>query len=325
MALSAMPHPTGHERQDIFMGGSVMLNERSDESTTDQDSTLASSQMETSSTSDQQQIHVKGVAVDATIRNGNTSDDERGRDVRELARQYTKQSTYSTIDRNPFDYEPGSILDPDSENFKPKAWAKALLRFQDEGGNFKGRCAGLIFRNLSVYGHGSGTNYQKSVGNIGLQALGMATSLMGTGPKRIDILRGFNGLVRAGEMLIVLGPPGSGCSTFLKTIAGDTHGFKIEKDSYINYQGISSDQMRAHFRGEAVYTAEQDVHFPIMTVGDTLYFAARARAPRIIPGGLTKRQYAEHSMYIPRGRFLIEQLPTLRSFSARCYHGHIWY
>lgn len=88
----------------------------------------------------------------------------------------------------------------------------------------------------------------------------------------------------------------SGCSTLLKTIAGETHGIYIDKGSEINYQGqcwcsatdslpthalfagISPKQMNNNFRGEAIYTAEQDVHFPALTVGDTLAFAAEARA-----------------------------------------------
>lgn len=52
--------------------------------------------------------------------------------------------------------------------------------------------------------------------------------------------------------------------------------------------------MHKDFRGEAIYTAEIDVHFPMMTVGQTLYFAARARAPRNIPGGVSNHVYAEH-------------------------------
>lgn len=52
--------------------------------------------------------------------------------------------------------------------------------------------------------------------------------------------------------------------------------------------------MNKDFRGEAIYTAEVDVHFPQMTVGQTLYFAARARAPRHIPGGGNKYDYAMH-------------------------------
>ncbi|KAI6916040.1 pleiotropic drug resistance protein, ABC superfamily, partial [Hortaea werneckii] len=47
-------------------------------------------------------------------------------------------------------------------------------------------------------------------------------------------------------------------------------------------------------RGEAIYTAEVDVHFPMLSVGDTLYFAARARAPKVIPGGVSKETWATH-------------------------------
>ena len=52
--------------------------------------------------------------------------------------------------------------------------------------------------------------------------------------------------------------------------------------------------MNKNYRGEAIYTAEVDVHFPMMTVGETLYFAAQARRPRVIPGGVSVAQYAEH-------------------------------
>lgn len=51
----------------------------------------------------------------------------------------------------------------------------------------------------------------------------------------------------------------SGCSTLLKTIAGETHGIYVDPTSEINYQGISAKQMRKNFRGEAIYTAEQDI------------------------------------------------------------------
>ena len=86
----------------------------------------------------------------------------------------------------------------------------------------------------------------------------------------------------------------SGCSTLLKTIAGETYGFKVDPDSYLNYQGVSAADMNTMFRGEAIYTAEVDAHFPQLSVGDTLYFAALARAPRTVPGGVTREKYAAH-------------------------------
>ncbi|EXJ82897.1 ATPase [Capronia epimyces CBS 606.96] len=223
-----------------------------------------------------------------------SSTDDGADRVKDLARQLTRSSTFSTTGVNPFDTEPDSILDPNSENFKPSAWIKALFKAQKEDDRFLARTAGVAFRDLSVHGFGAATDYQKSVGNVIFEVLGIARKLMKVGQQRIDILRNFDGLLLPGEMLVVLGPPGSGCSTFLKTIAGETHGFNVDKDSHINYQGISFHEMHKHFRGEAIYTAEQDVHFPQLSVGDTLYFAARARAPRHIPGGVSRDTYASH-------------------------------
>lgn len=52
--------------------------------------------------------------------------------------------------------------------------------------------------------------------------------------------------------------------------------------------------MHKDFRGECIYQAEVDVHFPQLTVGQTLSFAAQARAPRNRMPGVSRRQYAEH-------------------------------
>ena len=58
--------------------------------------------------------------------------------------------------------------------------------------------------------------------------------------------------------------------------------------------GISMDTMHKDFRGECIYQAEVDVHFPQLTVGQTLGFAAEARAPRNRFPGVSRKQYAEH-------------------------------
>jgi ATP-binding cassette, subfamily G (WHITE), member 2, PDR len=59
-------------------------------------------------------------------------------------------------------------------------------------------------------------------------------------------------------------------------------------------KGISKETMRKDFRGECIYQAEVDVHFPQLTVGQTLSFAAEARAPRNRFPGVSRKQYAEH-------------------------------
>lgn len=223
------------------------------------------------------------------------SNERRNSAVNALARRYTQQSTTSTTLQNPFNAPPDSQIHPSSEHFNARAWAKAMLHTQLHDPNAPPtRTAGVAFSNLNAHGFGSDTDYQKSVGNVWLEGPGLARKLMGNKGRKINILQNLDGVVEAGEMLVVLGPPGSGCSTFLKTIAGETHGFFIDENSTINYQGIGAEQMSKDFRGEAIYTAEVDVHFPMLTVGETLYFAAKARAPRHIPGGATVDQYAEH-------------------------------
>lgn len=219
----------------------------------------------------------------------------REEQVHQLARALTTQSQAAASQQNPFNAAPNSALDPLGDNFNARAWTKAMLNLQqqDEGAPPM-RTAGIAFRNLNVHGYGADTDYQKSVGNIWLEGPGLLRQLMGNKGRKINILQNLDGLVEAGEMLVVLGPPGSGCSTFLKTITGETHGFTVDANSHINYQGVDPKLMNENYRGEAIYTAEVDVHFPMMTVGETLYFAAQARRPRHIPGGVSVKQYAEH-------------------------------
>lgn len=100
------------------------------------------------------------------------------------------------------------------------------------------RTLGVSFSNLNVHGFGSDTDFQKSVGNVWLEAVGLARRLMGRRQRKIGILQDLEGLVEAGEMLVILGPRGSGCTTFLKTMAGDTYGLYVDENSSLNYQGM---------------------------------------------------------------------------------------
>ena len=96
----------------------------------------------------------------------------------------------------------------------------------------------VAFRNLNVFGFGNLIDYQKTFSNYPLVFLGQLGTLLGrSSNSRIDILRDFEGVIPSGEMLLVLGRPGSGCTTFLKTLVGYTHGLHIDQTSQINYQG----------------------------------------------------------------------------------------
>src|SRR5271170_4066213 len=72
------------------------------------------------------------------------------------------------------------------------------------------------------------------------------------GDTQRTLLHDFSGSVKAGEMLLVLGRPGSGCSTFLKTLASQTEGYE-SVDGEISYGGLSAKEVKENYRGEVVY------------------------------------------------------------------------
>ncbi|KAF2793263.1 ABC drug exporter AbcA [Melanomma pulvis-pyrius CBS 109.77] len=225
--------------------------------------------------------------------------DRRHATVQLLAREFSHNSSDSSGSKPIFgSNDPDSPLNPSGDKFNARAWAKNVARAAEERGQ-RFRQIGLCFEDLNVFGYGTPTDFQKTVANIWLALPRMAARRLlpkssTSRQKQVDILRQFNGLIRPGEMCVVLGPPGSGCSTFLKTISGDRSGIYVDKDSYFNYQGISDRDMHSAHRGDAIYTAELDIHFPMLTVGETLTFAARARCQRELPQSITRNQYCEH-------------------------------
>ncbi len=237
---------------------------------------------------------------DSSVTDTSSGDLNKGngdQEVTKLARQITQNSvkTAGGSYPNPFLGTNDPALDPLSGQFKPKSWIKTVMGLQSrDPERYPERVAGVSYKNLNVHGFGTLTDYQKTFGNALLEVAGIFNRITGRGQTKIQILRDFEGLVKSGEMLVVLGRPGSGCSTLLKTIAGETHGFYIDEKSDINYQGIPMKTMHKDFRGECMYQAEVDVHFPQLTVGQTLNFAAQARAPRNRIPGVTRKQYAKH-------------------------------
>ena len=211
----------------------------------------------------------------------------RSQDIGDLARHFTHQSRLSTggpagssgaENPNPFEFEPGSDLDPSSDKFDARKYTRAL------GGMIRGagidRHAGIAYRNMSVHGFGGDADYQSTVSNVPLSLLNSARELVSSRKNKVQILSGVDGVLEAGEMLVVLGPPGSGCTTLLKTIAGEMNGIYLDDKADINYRGITPEQMNSKFRGEAIYTAEVDVHFPNLTVGQTLEYVFAALSTR---------------------------------------------
>ncbi|KAG0701456.1 ABC-2 type transporter-domain-containing protein [Suillus ampliporus] len=92
-----------------------------------------------------------------------------------------------------------------------------MKRRHDEG--IKDRHLGVMFKDLRVIGAGSRTSIQPTVGDPFNPSTILRKISQRRHPSTKHILSGFEGVVAPGEMLLVLGRPGSGCSTLLKTLA----------------------------------------------------------------------------------------------------------
>lgn len=93
-------------------------------------------------------------------------------------------------------------------------------------------------------------------------------------------------------MLLVLGRPGSGCTTFLKSLA-NKRGEYVDVLGDVSYGGLTPKEVEKKYRGEVVYNGEDDIHYPTMTVGETLSFALRQKVPRMRPAGMRRSEFVE--------------------------------
>jgi ATPase subunit of ABC transporter with duplicated ATPase domains len=70
----------------------------------------------------------------------------------------------------------------------------------------------------------------------------------------ITILHDLSGQVRPGELMLVLGRPGSGCTSFLKTIANKRASFK-SVEGEVHYGNMTAKEAE-HYRGLVLYNSE---------------------------------------------------------------------
>ncbi|KAJ2971666.1 hypothetical protein NQ176_g7577 [Zarea fungicola] len=156
---------------------------------------------------------------------------------------------------------------------------------------------GVVFKNLTVKGAAMSsmtvrTLPQAILGTFGPDLYGHITKFIpalnlskGSGPEIRNLINDFTGVVRPGEMMLVLGRPGSGCTTFLKTIANNRGGY-IAVEGDVRYGGIDAEEMDKRYRGEVVYNPENDRHLPSLTVGQTLEFSLLTKTKKHDSGNI---------------------------------------
>lgn len=138
------------------------------------------------------------------------------------------------------------LLNPANPAFDVYEWAKMTLCALDKA-NVKVRRVSYAFKNLNVSGLGSTINYQATVASVFMIPHQLRGYITGGKKPQMKILSDFEGVVKSGEMLLVLGRPGSGCSTFLRTMAGELHGLTIDEASVVKYSGIIFHSSCVHF------------------------------------------------------------------------------
>ncbi|KAK6461714.1 multidrug resistance protein [Scheffersomyces coipomensis] len=188
-------------------------------------------------------------------------------------------------------------LNPDSDSFDAKYWVKNLRKLYDSDPDYyKPSKLGIAYRDLRAYGVAVDSDYQSTVSNAiwKLSVEGFRATQKKDDSRYFNILKSMDAIMKPGEVTVVLGRPGSGCSTLLKTIACNTYGFQIGEESRITYDGLTQEDVEKNHRGDVVYSAETDVHFPHLTVGDTLEFASKLRTPQNRGMDVDRETYAKH-------------------------------
>ena len=143
---------------------------------------------------------------------GSRSDESEEKNITELTRTPSSHGVKNEKGEiiNPFFGAEHPLLDPKSGKFSLKAWLETLVNITSrDPQRYPKMVTGVAYKNLSAHGFGEPTDYQKTFGNYPFKLLSLAKRLVGKGKKtRIQILKDFDGLVKGGEMLVVLGRPG---------------------------------------------------------------------------------------------------------------------
>ncbi|KAL2817468.1 ABC transporter PeaB1 [Aspergillus cavernicola] len=154
---------------------------------------------------------------------------------------------------------------------------KRFLSLRHDDGN-KPQSARVVMEKVTVEGSGTGALPAPSVFTAAKAGFGMLEPIQSRlhRPSSRPILREFSAAIHPGEMVLVIGKPGSGCTTFLKTLAGMWNEYKGVQGT-LTVGGHSIEDVIDKDPQDVVFCGESDDHFPTLTVFETLRFAMRAR------------------------------------------------
>lgn len=258
---------------------------------------LARETYEDRTSSDRQSIQRRELGVDVVGAEKEFA--ELQRELSHVSKKLSRQQSRRSERQNGHDVEK-AISGGASESAEPFDLEDTLRgnkQLEEEAG-IKSKHIGVIWDSLTVKGIGGAKIFVPTFPDAFTGFFGFpftfALGLLGLQRKaeQINILHNFKGVAKPGEMVLVLGKPGSGCTSFLKVIANQRFGY-TSVDGEVLYGPFTSQEFEKRYRGEAVYCQEDDVHHPTLTVSQTLGFALETKVPGKRPGGLSVNEFRD--------------------------------
>ncbi|GMM38363.1 hypothetical protein DASC09_057020 [Saccharomycopsis crataegensis] len=186
-------------------------------------------------------------------------------------------------------------IDPD--DFDLAQLLKGHLKNSDRG-NVKLRSTGVLLHDAAIIGVDRSATFAPTFGST----LNIPSKIISGLHSRAEkpfrrIVNRVNAVVKAGEMCLVLGRPGAGCSSLLKSISGEGLDQYEGTEGSITFDGVTQDHMLKHHKNDLIYNPELDVHFPHLTVQQTLQFAIGCKVPNTrvnaVTDNATVKQYVD--------------------------------
>lgn len=231
---------------------------------------------------------------------GNVDVNAAENDFNQLQRELTHASSKHLGPKKDLE----SLPDFDDEDFDLRTYLRGVRARSDYAG-VKHKRVGVIWDDLTVEGIGMTRVEQQNfvdavIGFFNIFKPMYFAVKMAINPAFLPkkkILNQFSGVAKEGEMVLVLGRPGSGCTTFLKAVSNQKKGY-TGVDGRLLYAGIPGDDFRKKYQGEVVYNEEDDFHFPSLTVAQTLRFAIKMKTPGHRLPEQSKKNFTENLLQL---------------------------
>ncbi|KAI9733554.1 MAG: hypothetical protein M1834_003155 [Cirrosporium novae-zelandiae] len=217
-------------------------------------------------------------------------------ELRELNRVLTQHSTKSRrqnsydVEANRYSHSSDTIPVNDKQDDDGYNWlADTLNGYTTDRKKHRhpDKSLGVKFLDVTVTGIASDVVFGNTILST-MDIPGVIRQARMPQPKK-TILDHISGHVAAGEMCLVLGRPGSGCTSLLKVLANHRHSFASVTGD-VTYGGMSAKEA-SRYRGQIVMNTEEELHFPTLTVGQTMDFALSLKTPHLRFPGVTSAQF----------------------------------